>query len=382
MYVPTFQGLGVGDLIRSADDHRSSFPFDAPHQVRFYRARNAIYHLFQTLRSKGCAPTVLVPDYNSGNEVLAMRAAGVTIHYFPVGPDGQIDPAVVDHFCEKHHPDVLYVIHYLGWPQPMWELARLCRERGMLLVEDCALALLSELDGRPLGSFGDWAVYCLYKTLPVPNGAILVQNTTRVEALEHLTLHGASVASAAGRTTELLVQRIRSRLDGVGAVLQDAKRALARVAGRVGFTRSPVGDIGFTLADVDLAMSAISAHLLRRLDFEAIRRTRALNFERLADRLEGHASTLRHELRSGVCPLFFPLLVPDKPAAAQALRQRGIEALEFWNEGTGAPDCGTSQTTRFLRAHVLGLPLHQDLSSQHMAYIAHHVTDLGLRMPS
>jgi hypothetical protein len=61
MYVPTFQGLGVGDLFRSADDHRSSFPFDAPHQVRFYRARNAIYHLFQTLRSKGGAPTVLVP---------------------------------------------------------------------------------------------------------------------------------------------------------------------------------------------------------------------------------------------------------------------------------------------------------------------------------
>jgi len=382
MYVPTFQGLGVGDLIGSADEHRPPYPFDAPHQVRFYRARNAIYHLFQTLRSKGRTPTVLVPDYNSGNEVLAMRAAGVTIRYFPVGPDGQIDPAVVRHFCDRHNPDVLYVIHYLGWPQPMWELTRLCRERGMLLVEDCALALLSDLDGRPLGSFGDWAVYCLYKTLPVPNGAILVQNTTRVEALERLTLHAASVASAAGRTAELLVQRIRGRLDGVGALLQSAKRVVARAAGRVGFSRSPVGDIGFTLADVDLAMSAISTHLLGRLDFESIRQRRALNFRRLAARLEGHASTLRHELRDGVCPLFFPLLVPDKHAAAQALRQRGIEALEFWNEGRDAPDCGPSPTTRFLRAHVLGLPLHQDLTSRHMAYIAHHVTDLGLRMPS
>jgi dTDP-4-amino-4,6-dideoxygalactose transaminase len=381
MYVPTFQGLGVGDLIRNAADRRS-FPFDAPCQVRFYRARNAIYHLFHSLQSKGRPRTVLMPDYNSGNEVLAMRAAGVTIHYFPVAPDGQIDPAVVDDFCDRYRPDVLYVIHYLGWPQPMWELTRLCHQRDMLLVEDCALALLSELDGRPLGSFGDWSVYCLYKTLPVPNGAILVQNTTRVEALEHLTLHGASVASAAGRTTELLVQRVRSRLDRVGAVLQSAKRALARVAGGTGFNRSPIGDIGFTLADVDLAMSAISTHLLGRFDFEAIRQQRALNFERLAARLEGHASTLRHELRDGVCPLFFPLLVPDKPAAAQALRERGIQALEFWNEGTGAPECGTSPTARYLRAHVLGLPVHQDLTSRHMAYIAHHVTELGLRMPA
>ena len=56
-------------------------------------------------------------------------------------------------------------------------LADLCRRRNMLLVEDCALALLSADGSQPLGTFGDWAVFCLYKTLPLPNGAVLVQNT-------------------------------------------------------------------------------------------------------------------------------------------------------------------------------------------------------------
>jgi dTDP-4-amino-4,6-dideoxygalactose transaminase len=121
---------------------------------------------------------VLAPDYNSGNEILAMRAAGATIHYCPVGAGMQMDPDVVRRYCDVHHPDLLYVIHYVGWAQPMAELTALCRERQMLLVEDCALSLLSELHGRPLGSFGDWAVYCLYKTLPLPNGALLVQNGT------------------------------------------------------------------------------------------------------------------------------------------------------------------------------------------------------------
>jgi perosamine synthetase len=306
----------------------------------------------------------------------------VTIQYYPVGPDGQIDPSVVEQFCNRYDPDVLYVIHYLGWPQPMWALTRLCRERRVLLVEDCALALLSALDGRPLGSFGDWAVYCLYKTLPVPNGAILVQNTTRVEALEQLPLHRATAASDAGRTAELFVQRIRSRLNGVGGALQIIKRSVGRAATALDVTRANVGDIGFALADVDLAMSPVSTHLLGRFDFDAIRHTRVQNFLHLSHLLDGRASVWQRELADGVCPLFFPLLVPNKRVAADALRQRGIEALEFWNEGADTPDCDVAPTTRFLRAHVLELPLHQDLTPQHIAYIAHHVTDLNMRMPS
>ena len=59
----------------------------------------------------------------------------------------------------------------------MAALAELCRRRNMRLVEDCALALLSADGSLPLGTAGDWAVFCLYKTLPLPNGALLVQNT-------------------------------------------------------------------------------------------------------------------------------------------------------------------------------------------------------------
>ena len=303
--------------------------------------------------------------------------------YYPVGPDGQIDLSVVEQFCNTYNPDVLYVIHYLGWPQPMWALTDFCRQRGILVVEDCALALLSALDGRPLGSFGDWAVYCLYKTLPVPNGAILVQNTTRVEALEQLTLHRASAASDGGRTAELLVQRIRGRINGgVGVALQRIKRGMGRMAGALEVKRTTVGDIGFALADVDLAMSPVSTHLLSRLDLDAIRRKRVQNFRSLVDMLDGHASLLHRELPEGACPLFLPLLVPNKRFAADALRQRGIEALEFWNEGADTPECDVAPTTRFLRTHVLEVPLHQDLTPQHIAYIAHHVADLDLRMPS
>jgi dTDP-4-amino-4,6-dideoxygalactose transaminase len=92
-------------------------------------------------------------------------------------------------------------------------LKQLCRDRSMLLVEDCALSLLSEPDGEPLGSHGDWSIFCLYKTLPVPNGALLVENTMPIVMQDRLRLRRAGAASVAGRMAELMVQRLRARVN-------------------------------------------------------------------------------------------------------------------------------------------------------------------------
>src|SRR5687767_4917767 len=330
-FVPTYQGLSATDFVRTRAAAAGCFPFNVPHRLSFYRARNAIYHLFRALLETNPGLTVLAPDYNSGNEILAMRAAGAALRYCPVRRDMRLDPDDVERCCRTHNPDLLYVIHYAGWPQPMPELVDLCRRRGMLLVEDCALSLLSESDGRPLGSVGDWSVFCLYKTLPLPNGALLVQNGPRLESLERLVLRDAGTASVLGRTAELLVQRIRGRANGVGAALQVVKRGMGRAAGALEVRRANVGDIGFNMDDVDLAMSRMSERLLMRMDFAEIKRRRVENYRLLSERLGPDVIQVFPDLPEGVCPLFFPIIVQDKHAAAEALRAGGVDALEFWN---------------------------------------------------
>lgn len=379
MYVPTFQGLSAIDLLRPAAATADCFPFNAP-RLGFYRARNAIYYLFQALQSLMPRLTVLVPDYNSGNEVLALQAAGANIHYYRIGADMQADLEDVERLCREHEPDVLYVIHYLGWPQPLAALSAICRRRTMVLVEDCALSLLSEPDGRPLGASGDFSVFCLYKTLPVPNGSLLVQNTMPLGSLDRLRLRNAGAASVLGRIAELVVQRARGKMDGIGTALQSAKRALGKAAGAMDVNRQTVGDIGFNLADVDLSMSAASERLLRRFNFDGIRRKRVANFRTLAAALAGTVTPVHATLDAGVCPLFYPIVVDDKPAAARALRRQGVEALEFWNHGAGPADSDTSDSVRFLRSHVLALPIHQDLSTRQIAHMADRVAGLNLGM--
>jgi hypothetical protein len=84
-------------------------------------------------------------------------------------------------------------------------------------------------------------------------------------------------------------------------------------------------------------------------------------------------------LPDGVCPLFFPIVVGDKAAAARALQQRGVDALEFWNESMESGD-EMGPDARFLRRHVLELPIHQDLTPRHLAHVAREVSALSHRL--
>ena len=373
-YVPAWQGLGVSDLLRRKG--RAVFPFDAPRVRGFYTARNAIYHLFRAL-GYGDGRTVLMPAYHSGNEVAAARAAGATVRFFSVDRRFGLDLEEIERLA-REGARALYVIHYLGWTQPMAELRRICAERGLLLVEDCALSLYAEEEGRPAGSLGDFSIFCLYKTLPVPSGGLLVENTAGLPPLEEAKLRQPGRLSTLARASELALERLRLRCDHAGAALMALKRRVGSALNAAHVDRAPVGDMAFDLARADLGLPPFVARLMGRFDAAAIVRRRRENFRLLRDLLAGKAPLLDLDLEEGTCPLFFPLLVPDKDAAAAELLSHGICATKFWNAGDaearGFPD------TEFLRRHALELPVHQDLGPEHMEYVARHVAAMGLRL--
>jgi perosamine synthetase len=373
MYVSSGPGLDPRRLVAPASAEVPPFPLDVPEAVYFSRARNALYHLVRALIRPG--DRVLVPDYHGGNEILAIRAAGATVRYYPIHRDLRPDLDEVERLC-RDGARVLLAIHFMGWPQPIRDLVRLCHRYGVVVVEDCAPALLSEIDGQPLGSVGDFAVFCLSTTLPLPNGAVLVQNRTPLPFLGQVGLRPGDLASVAWRSAELMAEWIRHRADW----LNTRAGWLERTVGRLlppGGSRSSGGALGFDVALADVAMSKFSRWLLPRLAYPEIRRRRRRNFAELLERLRGTVDLVIDRLGEGACPLFFPILVPDKRAAAQALRQRGVAAVEFWNYGDPIASGPEHADAMFLRRHVLQVPIHQDVSSVHLEHVASEVTRLA-----
>jgi dTDP-4-amino-4,6-dideoxygalactose transaminase len=351
---------------------RKSLPYPLSSRSRqfFYVARNGIYHLFRAL---GLKPNenVLVPDYHSGNETSAIRAAGTAIRFYPIGRDLQPDREAIARLCTPE-TRALYVIHFIGWPQPMGWITEFCRQRGLLLIEDCALSFLSHYNGRPLGSLGDYAIHCLYKTLPVPNGAVLTENGRPLAELETLPATTPGMIAVLGRCAELTLESFSSRFPFAGAQLASMKAAFGRALTAAAVQRERVGNIGFDIDKVDTRMSDGCHWLLARFNYELIRERRRANFVYLAARLKDKVSMLPIELTDGVCPLFFPILVENKSAIAEELRRRGIGVVEFWNEGDPAAHDGDSDAS-FMRRHVLELPIHQNVTEEQLDYVASEV---------
>ena len=182
-----------------------------------------------------------------------------------------------------------------------------------------------------------------------------------------------------------MLEWIRGRSETVGSALVSAKRGAGRALTSIGMRRLPVGDIspdfrsaGFDMANLNIGMSPFCHRLLNRFDYESIRQKRRRNYRLMHEKLAGRAPLWGQELEKGVCPLFFPLLVPDKRTAARALWKRGIAAVELWNYGYPEARGEEGRDARFLRDHVLELPIHQDVTPRQVEYIADQVLNLRL----
>src|SRR3954466_5357425 len=147
-----------------------AFPFDQPGLRYRYFARNAVWDAVQILGLSG--KRVLLPAYHHGVELETLLAAGVKPVFFRV--DSQMRADLEDARKRAEGVSCLYMIHYAGFPQDMVAARKLADELGVPLIEDCALSLLSRDGEKPVGSFGDLSIFCLYKTIPVPNGGALL----------------------------------------------------------------------------------------------------------------------------------------------------------------------------------------------------------------
>jgi hypothetical protein len=121
--------------------------------------------------------TVLLPAYAPAGLLAPFRARRFDVEWYPVAADltVPVDPATKR--IREIDPDVFVYVNFFGFRDPNLAAVRECARRAnATVIADCARgAFARDERGRPLGTSADIAVFSLHKTLPVPNGGLLVQ---------------------------------------------------------------------------------------------------------------------------------------------------------------------------------------------------------------
>ncbi|HEX8706244.1 MAG TPA: aminotransferase DegT, partial [Myxococcaceae bacterium] len=211
--------------------------------------------------------------------------------------------------------------------------------------------------------------FCLYKTLPVPNGGALTINGQRQYSLPEPPL--PPVTSTFSHTVSALLQNLELRGGAVGRGLRRLVRAVGHgTVKAASIERVATGTQHFNREHVDLGMSPLTKRIALAQDLEGIVEKRRRNYFFLLGRLRDISTPLFNQLPPGVSPLFYPLVVQDKAEVMGKLHSMGIDAIDFWRRFHPACDATAFPEVAQLRRSIVEIPCHQDLSPEVMAQVA------------
>jgi dTDP-4-amino-4,6-dideoxygalactose transaminase len=157
----------------------------APYERRFiaFPTARAAFRAFLEAVGAERSGGVLLPAYigwspREGSGVFdPVRESGTPYAFYRMTPRLEIDVAHLREQLEHVRPRVLLLIHFFGYVDPAYdEVVRCAEERGVLVLEDEAHALLTDFIGGTTGRLGVACLASLHKLLPVETGGGLIVN--------------------------------------------------------------------------------------------------------------------------------------------------------------------------------------------------------------
>ncbi|MEX2015868.1 MAG: DegT/DnrJ/EryC1/StrS family aminotransferase, partial [Candidatus Hydrogenedentales bacterium] len=130
-----------------------------PHGLLLPSGRAAIYWALRAAPER----TVYMPAFTCIVAVEAVRLAGKQIRFVDIDPGSYNVPAAEYEKVLEPGGIVLATAQF-GFPGELDQVCALANARECRVLEDCAGGLGGHLGGRPLGSFGDLAIFSFQHT--------------------------------------------------------------------------------------------------------------------------------------------------------------------------------------------------------------------------
>ena len=127
-------------------------------------------HLGQLAAGVGPGDEVIVPSFTFAATGNSVALTGATPVFVDIEPETfGLDPAAVEAAITTRTKAIMPV-HLYGHPARMRELEAIAKKYGIEIYEDAAQAHGAALDGRPVGTWGRFAMFSLYPTKNMTSG--------------------------------------------------------------------------------------------------------------------------------------------------------------------------------------------------------------------
>jgi len=366
-------------LSRGSDEIYKHYPFNSDKKTYWYSARVAIWHALK----KHNIDKIAVPAFSCGSELDPFIKAKTKLVIYSVKKDTSVDLESLTRLLKAEKPDAVFITHYFGFPQDMKKLIKLCEEHGAIIFEDAAHALFSEHDGKALGSFGDVAFFSLAKTLPVPDGGVLIDNLAK----DYQKPKNPCRLKTIGRLKYIIEQSISVNNSVLSAMLKKALKPISTliksrvIENKTDKNTAKISDemtlIELNMTRKDWGMSNISKYILRRQNPKNIKEKRIENYKKL-DELIKHNKALKplfKLLPDGTCPLFFPVIVKNPKSLQEYLFDNNIYSKRFWTFFHKDINISKFEWETYLKQHLIALPIHQNLDINDIEQIGKKVNE-------
>lgn len=139
----------------------------------------ALYIALKAIGISKKEDVVIVPSLSFMATIDAVIMAGGTPVVVDVDGSYTMDPKALEIAVEKYNPKAVISVHLFGQTANMDAINKICKEKGILILEDAAQSHGAEFKGKKAGSLGDISAFSFYASKNVAmgeGGAILTNN--------------------------------------------------------------------------------------------------------------------------------------------------------------------------------------------------------------
>jgi aminotransferase len=342
--------IGKGDpVLQFEQAFAASLRSDAAHFTTTSSCTEGLF-LAPELFQLGAGDEVIAPSLSFIAVGSAIVASGAKLVLCDVDPR-TLNPTAA-HIAALITPRTkgVYITHYGGVPCEMDEIVSLCRERGIVLIEDAACAVRSFYKGRACGTIGDMGIWSFdaMKTVCTGDGGMLYFSSLEKvnDAKEQLYLG--------------LPNRQKSGIDSSAAGNERWWEYQITRPGRRAIMNNIAGAIGLA------QMKKLDGFLARRRAIDAIyrRELASLSWLTLPPDIPAHCESSYY---------FFWIQLERRDALAHHLKKNGVySTFRYWPlhrvDYFGLRDAALPHSN-WAADHTLCIPLHQALTDEDVAKV-------------